>query len=118
MFKNVKLPELTGDVQRDIAVLWEFLYKNTEKQSTQVNAVRTGCKRETIKFASGKGRMVCEGIVPASAVTATCSSIGKDFAVQAAYCDEAGSAVIILTESYSGIADISVFWSKEANGNV
>lgn len=118
MLNKIKIPELTGDATQDIAALWDFLYKNKERENGQLDANKIGCKKETVKFSRGKGRMICEGIIPPSAVSAVCSSKNKTFSVQSVYCEEAGTAIINLTESYSGIADISVFWSKEANGNV
>lgn len=120
MLKNVKLPERTGDANRDITALWEFLYKHVSEVSGQLNVKRVGCKRETIKFSSGRGIIICEGVVPSSAVAATRNGGGGSgtYYVRSAVCTEPGAIKILLSENYSGIADISVFWSKEANGNV
>lgn len=120
MLKNKKLPERTGDDHKDINALWEFLYKHVSEVSARLNVKRVGSKRETIKFSSGRGIIICEGVVPSSAVAATRNGGGGSgtYYVRSAVCTEPGAVKIQLSESYSGIADISVFWSKEANGNV
>ena len=120
MLKNTRLPELTGNDHADVALLWDFLHKYTREANALVNTKNMGCKRETIKFSTGRGLMICDGAIPASAVVATRNGGGSSGAyyVQSAVCVEPGAVKILLSESYSGIADISVFWSKEANGNV
>ena len=120
MSKKAKLPELTGNDHEDVARLWDFLFRYVNEAAAQENTTKIGCKRETIKFSSGRGIMICEGAVPVSAVAATRNGGGGSgaYAVRSAVCTEPGAIKIYLTENYSGIADVSVFWSKEANGNV
>ncbi|MBQ8830860.1 MAG: hypothetical protein IJ017_04630 [Oscillospiraceae bacterium] len=120
MSKETKLPELTGNDHEDVARLWDFLFRYVSDVNAQIKLSRIGCKRETIKFSSGRGIVICEGALPVSAVAATRNGGGGSgtYAVRSAVCIEPGAVRIQLTESYSGIADISVFWSKEANGNV
>ena len=120
MMKNTKLPELTGNAREDVALLWDFLHRYTTEANAVGKEANIGCKRDTVKFASGRGIVICEGAIPASAVAATRNGGGGKGAyyVRSAVCSEPGAVKIQLSESYSGIADISVFWSKEANGNV
>lgn len=120
MQKETKLPELTGDARNDVALLWEFLYRYVNEERTSGYLSNMGCKRATVKFSAGRGVLICEGAVPSSAVTATRNGGGGKgtYAVRSAVCTEPGAVKIQLTENYSGIADVSVFWSKEANGNV
>lgn len=117
MTKEKRLPELIGDDRKDIAVLWEFLYTYVNKENANIQKTQMGCKKETVKFSNGRGRTVCYGIVPESAICATVNQ-NKGFGIKAAMCNEPGSAIIMLTENFSGIAEVSVFWSKEANGDV
>lgn len=120
MLKNTRLPELTGNDHTDVALLWDFLHKYTSEANALMNTKNIGCKRETIKFSMGRGLMICDGAIPASAIAATRNGGGgnEPYYVRTAVCVEPGAVKIQLSESYSGIADISVFWSKEANGDV
>lgn len=115
---RLKIPKLTGDDKQDIAALRDFLYRLCERESAKDRFNGIGCTRQTIRFASGSGVIQCSGAITTSAVCATVNSPGKSFYVKRARCIENGTVRIQLSESYGGIAEVSVFWSKEARDNV